>query len=292
MTIVGDEHTHTSRLDCRLASYPEGIDLVAVSYRSADDLSRLMAGLPDQLHAFPHPVTVHAAVVDPRLSDIEHAHDDLAALRAAGIEAHLHVHSTNVGYNVACNTAGAEGRRRVVLCCNADVAFDSTSPVLAALYERLTRNEDWAIAGPRQVDARRRLTAAGIFGTLRRPEHRFWHRPDRGQASDLRADAVTVAGSCIAIRRDVWDELTGCSQVRALVGTATGPFLETKHWWGETWACYHAAAHGYDRVYDGTVWCFHEHAQAPGSLDWAKANQNDDRRLFRAVCDAHGLTHD
>jgi hypothetical protein len=280
-------------LQARLAPYDPGIDLIVVDYRSPRDLRRFASSVPGQLRHMDAPVDVRIVLVDPTASDRAASVESASVINRYGPPEHVAVypreHASNVGYNVACNAAGAEGHRQVVVCCNADVTFDDSSPVLATLYDRLRRHENWGMAGPRQVNRAGKFTAAGIFGTLREPKHRSWKALDTGRCSDLRTDAVVVVGSVFAMRRDVWDTLTACPQVAAITSGAQGPFLETKHWYGETWACYHAAAHGYDRVYDGTVWCRHEHGDAPDSVGWARRNNREDQRLFRAACDAHGI---
>lgn len=277
-------------------SYLAGVDVVVVNYRSPKDLCRFVGSLVGQLDAG-LPVDLTIVNVAPTASDrvaAEHA-ATLAVAHANGLPLSVTVeeHVGNVGYNVACNTAGAAGDREVIVACNADVAFDDSSPVIATLHAGLLDHPDWGIVGPRQIDSKGRLTAPGVYGTLDKPKWATRFRAvDAGQCSEMRADAVTVIGSVFAMRRDTWDVLTGCRLAADVTGAASGPFLETTHWYGETWACYHAAAHGYSRVFDGTVWCRHDHAGALDSTAHGRRHAAEDRAKFRSACHLHGVRCD
>ncbi len=155
-------------------------------------------------------------------------------------------------------------------------------PILDQLIEFLNVHPKAALVGPKQMDSNRRITAGGISGTLLKPVHEYWHRSD--PANELGRNsymAPTVAGSAILVRAEVFRELGG--------------LLEAKHYYSETWLCYHAQAHGYEVWYHGKPWMIHEWHQSSrvGSPD-SDGKMSEDRELFRKMCDEHDppIPHD
>lgn len=262
-----------------------GIDVVVVSYRTPQDLSQFLHSFDQFRPSVAHTLTV--VNVSPRRLDVDvvrrfqaHRHDG---------EVHYLAFADNVGYARACNAAGSRGGRQVLALFNADVVL--TEGALDVCYGALMAQPEWAILGPRQVDERSRLTHAGIFGTLNKPEHRGWHHRDNGAYADVRDDAVTVSGSAFFVKRSVWDELTSCEVYRDIAPDAAGAFLPTQHYFDETWCAYHAQAHGYRCVYFGPVSIVHKWHRASPMGGWAEQQWDASQAYFRRACDHHSIRH-
>ena len=155
-------------------------------------------------------------------------------------------------------------------------------PVIDQLVEFLEDHPKAALVGPKQMDSKRQVTAGGIGGTMEKPLHRFWHAKDL--ENTIARDTIqspTVAGSAILIRAEVFYELGG--------------MLESKHYYSETWLCYHAQAHGYETWYYGQPWMIHEwHQSSRVGSAMTEGHMKDDRELFRKMCDEHDppIPHD
>lgn len=264
------------------------LHVVVVNYRTPDDLAAFLASLersqPSELSW-----ALSIVNVDPHESDEEAA----AAAEKCFPGARIITHTDNVGYAVACNHAVEDGEATVLAFFNADVELRPGA--LDDCWYALLSKPNWGILGPRQIDQYGRLTAAGIFGTPTHPVHRGWLQPDRGDYADVRDDAVSVAGSAFFVRQKVWDELCFCPTFKQAEPHATGAFLPTKLFYEETWACYHAAAHGWRNVYYGRVQIVHKwhrsveqnglKAQVPQIAAKARAQ-------FRNACAVHGIVCD
>lgn len=299
--------------DDRDPRYAPGVDIIVVAYQQPVDVERFVRTLlenPPAVEWSLHFVDVGTA--DGVGSKVEHQADRLRAL-IPGHQVHFRTHSANVGFNRAVNDALTVGDRQTVAVFNADTAFIASPADTGRLpgenvvdrMDRLIVTEPGVgVVGPRQIDSRGKITAGGIFGTMAEPKHRdFGHAAAGPLSRDVRRDAVVVAGSAFAASRHMLDELQGCPihadfvmATDDLRGLATptnwGPLLPTTHFWGETWLCYHALAHGYVNWYVGDVTMIHECHGAPNSLGWARQHRTADQALFRAACDHHGIAHD
>jgi GT2 family glycosyltransferase len=255
------------------------VDVVVVNYRTPYDLKKCM----ETLSAYPPSEPSTLTVVDVASNNRNVAFkSELGDAVTIGT-------STNIGYGRACNLAATRGADEIIGFFNADVEF--TPDALDRCIEALTSNDDWAILGPCQIDERNLIRHAGIFGSLERPKHRGWNTLDYGQYSDVR-DAVTVSGSAFFIKRKVWVELTDCPLFQHVAPDAQGAFLPTPHYYEETWASYHAQAHGYRVVYYGPVTLIHKWHRASKVGGWAEKQMPKSRKIFRHACDAHGIPHD
>lgn len=267
-------------------TYSPGIDLVVVSYHSTDDLwtwCRSLEAVKDEV-----PMSVTIVVVEARDDEIEQAQEMVKFL--GDLKPTAIVSYENCGYNKACNSATLLGSHDTIALFNADTRL--TPGALKRCYDVLWSQDDLGIVGPRQVDEQKKITAAGIFGTLDHPAHRGWHEFDRGQYQDFRDDCVTVAGSAYFIRRPVWDQLMNCPLYQEMDPDSEGAFLTCCHYWGETWCSYHAITHGWKCGYVGDVTIVHKwHAASPeGGL--GEQAVPADRAFFRAACDYHNIVHD
>lgn len=221
--------------------------------------------------------------------------DDLAeTLSDVALLAGVTFHSRNVGYNLATN----DGVNWLSLVDGIDMyaIFNSDCRikpgVLESCVELLNSDDSYGICGPRQVDDRGRLTHGGIFGTLEKPQLRGWQSYANQAYQDVRDDAVSVSGSAYFIKRSVWEELASCPIYNGVDPSAHGAFLQCQHYYGETFASYHASAHGYKCVYNGAATMIHGwHKSSPiGGI--GEQNLKSDQAFFRKACDAHGIPHD
>lgn len=262
-----------------------GVDVVVVNYRTPCDLGDFLASFYAWEPATPHSLTV--VNVEPTPEDKQVA----AGWTDTHPGASLVSFDVNVGYARACNRGALRGGREVVALFNADVRLAPAA--VDECYEALVSEPMWGVLGPRQVDLEGRLTHAGILGTSDRPRHRGWHHNDVGQFADIRDDAVTVSGSAYFAKRELWRHLTACPRFAASCDPAPeGAFLPTPHYYEETYASYHARAHGYRAVYYGPTTIVHRWHRASPVGGWAEQQFKVSQGIFRRACDAHGMTHD
>ncbi len=200
----------------------------------------------------------------------------------------------NCGYGAAVNGAVSllHEPYDTLAIFNADVVM--APGVFDACRNALWSNDEWGILGPRQVNAKNQLVAAGIFGPQTAPAHRGWLEHDNGQYSDVRDDSVYVAGSAMWIKRVVWDELTECPIWKEFTGGAPGALLEAHPiFYEESAMALHARAHGFASVYFGPAVITHKLSQ---SIKANKVNatsiMKESRELFRSFCDAHSIEHE
>lgn len=148
-------------------------------------------------------------------------------------------------------------------------------PILTRLATFLEADPIRALVGPKQMDGKGRITAAGIVGSGAKPQHRYWHEFDPGNV--LARDAmpsVTVAGSAMMIRSEDFFNFGG--------------LLEAKHYYSETWICYHLRAHGRQVWYYGDPWMIHHwHRSSPVGSMLTDGKFEQDKMLFRKMCDTH-----
>lgn len=255
------------------------IDLVVVNYKTPEDLEAFL----DSLDAHPPVTPATLTVVEVDDENYEHR------FHWAGGEGHTIGVATNIGYARACNLAASRTTGSVIAFFNADVLV--TSGAIDQCYRALTCHADWGVLGPCQVDPQGLLRHAGIFGTHSAPVMRGWNERNTGQYCDVR-EAITVAGSAYFIRREVWDQLTACPLYREVVPNAQGAFLPTPHYFEETFASYHAHAHGHKVMYYGPVTMIHKWHRASPIGGLAEQQFPISQKLFRQACDHHGIAHD
>jgi hypothetical protein len=151
------------------------------------------------------------------------------------------------------------------------------------------------IVGPKQRDEKNFITSAGVVGVPTAPKLRGWkeHDPTDHLYKD-RIDCMSVSGSAYFIRRTAWQELTDCPFYREFLGIlgytgAMGAFLPTPHYYEETFCSYHARAHEWRVVYDGSVsigHTWHASSQIGGAMD---QQMQRSKSIFRHACAKHGI---
>lgn len=266
-------------------SHP-GIDLVAVNYRTSNDLQSF--GVSLERYTPQREFTVTVVNVSPEPADTRMGLDVInrfATARVVPIE-------ENVGYGVAANW-GADGfvEHEIVCILNVDIAFSEGA--IDRVCDVLLSHDDWGLAGPRQVDCNRRITAGGIFGTNVAPAHRAWLQRDDGTCHDIRDDCTVVVGSAMFVKRHVWDELTNCTsyQANAPRPNPIGPLLETPLFYEDAWLSYHARDHGYLCGYVGDAVIEHRwHGSVAAHGGTYK--REPAREMFRHSCAEHMIQHD
>ncbi len=189
-------------------------------------------------------------------------------------------HGHGYGINKAAAIAMKWFEPEYLFLVNPDCVW--VEPILDQMIEFLELHPKAAIVGPKQLDSQHRITAGGIGGTMTKPLHRMWHANDLD--NKLARDTLqvpTVAGSAVLIRASVFEELGG--------------MLEARHYYSETWLCYHAQSHGYEVWYYGQPWMIHEwHQSTKVGSAMTEGHMKDDRELFRKMCDDHDpqIPHD
>lgn len=254
------------------------VDVVCVNYKTDDLLIKFIDSY--QKTKFPG---CTLTVVDVQ-SPFKREETDTMAKRLGG---QFLAFRDNVGYGRACNAGADQGSNDVILLANADTLL--TADGLEACYEALISHPKWAVLGPRQIDADGRITAGGIFGTDRFPQQRGWAEPDHGQYSDVRTDALTVSGSLYFIKRSVWKELTECAVFQEYQPDSIGAFLQTQHYFEETFCSYHARSHGYKCVFYGPVQMVHLFHKASPHGGWADQQFGASQAMMRQACAQHGI---
>lgn len=275
--------------------YAPGVDVVVVNYQSPEDIFAFIQTFALVQYEVPCSLTI--INVDPGEED-DRAVDMAVRSSELTIPTIWGSWPRNVGYAHACNFAAASLNEYLDHPPRATVAFFNAdtrlrSGVLDACHWELHQHKDWAVCGPRQIDDYGKITHAGIFGTMERPQLRGWQEPDEGQFNEIRDDAVSVSGSAYFAKRKVWDALTACPLFCDIVGEKpAGAFLPTQHYYEETWCSYHALAHGHKVAYMGSVVMTHRWHKASPSGGPADQEMSTSQAAFRSACDQHGIPHD
>lgn len=182
--------------------------------------------------------------------------------------------SPNLGHGFGINRAAGAADAGFYFLLNPDCVF--TGPVMGELIDFLgLRGERFAV-GPKQMNSRRQITAGGFVGPMEDPKLRYWKVSDVANrvARDVVEGVPLVSGSAMMVKADAFHELGG--------------MLETKHYYSETWLCYHANIHGYTCTYYGRAWMIHEwHQSTPIGSPFSDGTMREDQAMFRAKCDEH-----
>lgn len=266
------------------------LDIVIVNHRTPDDLAACLASIEqypvrgEDGYDAPHTVSIVHTV--PERLDLEVAERFVRHNQNELRHWTERVWEDNVGYNVACNHAAADGDAEFIAFLNADAS--TTVDAFSTLCNALRENPTWGIIGPRQVNSANKLVAAGTIGTNEAHELRAWQQDDLGQCSDIRDDAVCVAGSFLMMRRSVFDVLTECPTYQELVDQ-NGPWGDFSHYFGDQWLGFHARAHGYLCTYFGPVQARHEWHRSSAVGGYGETMWGDDRARFVELCKAHEI---
>lgn len=266
------------------------IDICVVSYRTPNELDRFI----DSHQKYASESRLFIKVNDPDEQD----HKVIKRWQES-FDFHV-TFGPNNGYARSVNLLVSQGINEVVGIFNADVVLTENS--VQECSTALMSRPDWGVLGPRQVDDQNRLTAAGIFGTGDNPQHRAWKARDNGQCSDIRDDAVTIAGSAYFIKRDVWNELANYPPYVSFLESkgfditnpeVHGGFLSgCSHFWEETFASYLTRHLGYKVVYYGPMALIHYWSRSGQTELNTPTKIKESRQFFRDACGALGILHD
>lgn len=270
------------------------LDIGIVNYHTPADLAVCLESL------YEHWPTVATRLYLFNVDETPEEHEQARAHQAMFTTGRCSIMSANwnCGYATACNLLGDAMSAPYMAFFNADIIF--TPGALDLMLLAMQKNPVWGIAGPRQVNEHGLIVAGGIFGTNKKPMMRGWNAKDRGEFSDVRDDCVSVSGSAIFFTRECWDELSKCDIYQNHVyswidqpSPEVQAFLPTPHYYEETFACYHARAHGFKLGYYGPARIIHKwHRASPIGGRADSEFMAKSRELFRAACDAHGIAHD
>ena len=260
------------------SGFDPGIDVCVTNYRTPDDLQKFLGSYVDQLSGVE--TTLNVIDVDP-LEPYDGLFDKVGEWYET---------EENIGYARACNFGASLGNREVIALFNADTElFDYT---LDECYNALQENPGWGVLGQMQVSRGGRITSSGTEVTHTNLRPRGWRSRQLDRYRDV-IECPTVSGSAYFIKRECWNELQDCPIYRSEYPDAEGAFLPTQHYYEETWCSYHAFWHGWRVVYYGLSIMIHEWHQASkiGSAT-ERTLLPESQKMFREMCDAHGIAHD
>lgn len=256
------------------------IQLVVVNYRTYDLLQEFVDSY------FQFKPTIDSSLI---IIDVDSTEDfDSLNLPSNGV--HSVRTDWNLGYALSCNYGAYMSDSDYLAFFNADTRFNNNSCVDYCV-NFMEENSNVGIVGPLQYDANSKVTHAGIFGSLEKPQHYGWRSKDV-DSMRFNRKAVTVSGSAYFVKRSVWSELTNCDIYRAQFPDVVGAFLPTQHYYEETGCSYHAQSHGYEVWYTGEAEMVHHwHKSSPvgSSVD---AKMIESKKIFVDFCEAHGIDHD
>lgn len=256
-----------------------GLDVIVVNYRTSQDLQKFISSVIEFAPDVPFRFT--AVNVKPDYDSYRIGE----YCRRTGL---THIwHNENIGYGRAVNHAVSRTGKEIVAIFNADTYF--TSNILDECYEALKSHDDWAVLGPRQVNESGLITSGGIGGDEQHPHLRNWLEPDVGQATGI-DEVLSVSGSAYFIKRNVWNEIT--AKYQSVSPLATGAFLETRHYYEESFCSYISRSLGYKNIYQGNVSMVHKWHSASAVGSEVDQKMPESRALFRETCDKLRIPHD
>lgn len=266
-----------------MSDFRPGVDVVVTNYHTMDDLHNF-------LMSYGHDsVKSSLWVMNVEGTDEEGSLTQKWLEKIDGERQHF-AFPNNIGYAKSCNSGATMGDREVIAFFNADTQLYSNT--LSKCHDALMANPDWGIVGPLQVNSDGQITSGGIYGTPTAPTHPAWMKRNPQDYRDAR-DAVTVIGSAFFIKRSVWNELYNCEIYREQYPNATGAFLETPHYYEETYCCYHAREHGWKVVFYGPAMMVHEwHKASPVGGAAEKTYMPISKQMFRDACAYHSIECD
>ena len=256
------------------------IELVVINYTTYDLLQEFIDSYLDNKPSIDSHLTIIDVDSTDEFDSLNFPEDCVSSVRT----------DWNLGYALACNYAAYTSQSDYLAFFNADTRFINDT-CIDYCVNFMEENPTVGIVGPLQFDENKKVTHAGIFGSLSKPKHYGWRSSDI-EAMRFNRKAVTVSGSAFFIRRDLWSNLTNCEIYRSQFPDVIGAFLPTQHYYEETGCAYHAYAHGYDVWYLGEAEMIHHwHKSSPvgSSVD---SKMHESKKIFVDFCEAHGIDHD
>lgn len=190
----------------------------------------------------------------------------------------IDAYNEGLSFSRAIHRGVAAGSAPIICALNADVECKGSQRPVLDLFEEFP---DVAVVGPLQVNRTGIVVHGGILGRNEVPIHRYFNEPLVWHEPELRTrfeDAVTASGSVYYARRDVWEELGG--------------FLDTPHYYEETWFSYLCRHRGYRVLYTGAVEWLHHWDSSPLTHEQKGAWFKESQAMFREACAAEGIACD
>lgn len=275
-------------------------DLLIVNHNTRKELERLLTTLDG-------PGIVRECDVSIVVQDNGSEDDSIEYVKNNMHLVNMFIPEGNVGYSKAINRMASitdasmmslVPSSEYIAALNGDVWL--TKEDVAQIIEYMEENPDVAVVSPKQMNEQSKIVHAGIIGTNTKPRHRGWmvSDPDDRLYKDI-IDCVTVSGSAYFMRRSVWNEVVNHRgyqefNLQEFGRIARGGFLETPHYWEETFYSYFVRHLGYRVVYNGQVSIGHTwHASTEvGTGHDRPENIAKSRDLFRRACDFLGMERD
>lgn len=136
----------------------------------------------------------------------------VAALEALSLRMPFKVVASdqNLGYGTALNRCLLKGKAKYVLCLNSDLGFPKKG-WLEEITAFMDRNPTIGACGPLLLDAKSRINGAGVVGTYKNPNIRFWRQPRNKVEKYINKpkECLSVCGACFVIRRDAFEKIHG-----------------------------------------------------------------------------------
>lgn len=247
------------------------LGIVVVTYNTKDYLERCLKSLFEHTNANSYVVVVDSGSTDGTGKMLEEKFFDKVELLS----------EDNIGYAKGVNLGMKFIKDRYpeisFLCfMNADIEFTKDWDI--PLLQLLSSDKKIAAVGPKMIDDKNRIMAAGVVGANDRPSIRFWMEDDHGQGEEDAKDCVMLCGALQVVKSDVF--------------FATGCLLETPLYYEETGWNYYIRHLGYRTVYCGKSKIYHFWDKAPKTQDFKSKCFSESREIFRKFCDDHGILHD
>lgn len=235
------------------------ISIIIVSWNVADDLRACLNSLKD---AGSGRYTVEIIVVDSASQDdtARIVHEEFPHVVLIALE-------ENVGFTRGNNIGMAKAAGRYLLLLNPDT--EVVGSAVAVLADLLEREPTVGIVGPHTLNTdgttqstRRRFPdrRTAIFETswLRRFAPNLIHRFEAADIpDDAIADVDSVQGSCMMVRREVYEQVGGLDEGFVM-------YFEELDW------CYRARAAGWRVVYCGGAQIIHHGGRSSGQVSGLK----------------------
>jgi GT2 family glycosyltransferase len=162
---------------------------------------------------------------------------------------------TNLGYAIACNQGAAAATSDWLIFLN----NDTTVTPHWTMFSNHLADPTVGICGPHLTYPNGEVQSAGVEVDFRLPPGReAWNI--QMVWTDLPADVPAVTGACLAIRRELFNELGG---------------FDEDYWNGyeDVDLCLATSSAGYRVVYDPTHYVIHYESQS-GPERWTKVSEN------------------
>lgn len=180
---------------------------------------------------------------------------------------HVVANEENKGYATACNQGIRSGSSPFIILMNSDVIV--TAGWLEPLLDCMRQDPRIAVVGPKMVNQKAQITAAGVIGTLESHFPRGYLEADEPGKYDMQEDCFSVCGAAYMIRRDLL----------CVLGLLDEHYF---FYFEETDYSVHARSKGYRVVYCPASKIYHLSGQSNKNHGQLRAYFEESERYFRA----------